>query len=174
MQDKERLLREANESDLPAILEIYNEAILNTTAVYDYEPHTLEMRRAWFIAKQEAGIPVFVTEIAGKIAGFSSWGPFRSWAAYRYTAENLVYVHPDYRGFGLGEQLTRLVIDAARKQGIHTLVAGIDASNETSIRLHEKLGFRRVARFEQVGYKFGRWLDLDFMQLIFDAHEKPA
>ncbi|MGV3631713.1 MAG: GNAT family N-acetyltransferase [Bacteroidota bacterium] len=163
------VIRTAGEADLPAILEIYNDAILHTTAVYDYEPHTLEMRRDWFRGKQQGGIPVFVAEINAEIAGFSSYGPFRSWAAYQYTMENLVYISPAFRGLGLGQKLTLAVIEAAREKGVHTLVAGIDATNLPSLKLHAKLGFREVARFEQVGYKFEKWLDLVFMQLIFET-----
>lgn len=174
MKTGEISIREAFEADLPAILAIYNDAILNTTAVYDYEPHTLEMRQSWFLGKQQAGIPVFVAVVDGEIAGFSSYGPFRAWAAYRFTMENLVYVDPRFRGLGLGEKLTLAVLDSARENGIHTLVAGIDTTNEASIRLHRKLGFKETARLEQVGFKFGRWLDLLFMQLIFESADHPS
>jgi phosphinothricin acetyltransferase len=168
------IIRKAVESDLPAILAIYNDAILHTTAVYDYEPHTLEMRQSWFRQKQESGIPVFVAETGGETLGFSSYGPFRAWAAYRYTMENLVYINPSFRGLGLGEKLTLAVINAARENGVHTLVAGIDATNIISLKLHAKLGFKEVARFEQVGFKFGKWLDLVFMQLLFDTPGNPG
>ena len=162
-------IRTATEKDLPAILEIYNEAILNTTAVYDYTPHTLAMRRDWFAAKQTEGYPVFVAELHGDIAGFASLGPFRAWDAYRYTAENSLYVAPSYRGQGIGRQLLSSLIEAARVMNLHAIVAGIDASNTVSLNLHERYGFEEVAHFRQVGYKFDRWLDLKFMELILTA-----
>jgi L-amino acid N-acyltransferase YncA len=159
-------IREANISDLPQILNIYNDVILNTTAVYDYDPHTPEMRAAWFKTKQEQGFPVFVMEDSGRIAGFSSIGPFRAWAAYQYTVENSVYVDSAYRGKGIGKKLMEPLIQAVKDRKLHSIVAGIDASNNESIRLHEGFGFQEVAHFKEVGYKFGRWLDLKFLQLI--------
>jgi len=159
-------IREAIESDLPQLLNIYNEIILNTTAVYDYEPHSLEMRRQWFDAKKEQGFPIFVAEDSERILGFSSIGPFRAWAAYKYSVENSVYVAAGARGHGVGRLLLAPLIDAARKLNLHTIIAGIDAMNEASLRLHKSFGFEEVADFKQVGWKFGRWLDLKFLQLI--------
>jgi len=159
-------IRKAIESDLPQLLTIYNEIILNTTAVYDYEPHSMEMRRQWFHAKKEQGFPVFVAEDGERILGFSSIGPFRAWAAYKYSVENSVYVAANYRGQGVGKLLLAPLIDAAGKLKLHTIIAGIDATNETSLRLHKSFGFEEVAYFKQVGWKFERWLDLKFLQLI--------
>ena len=159
-------IREAIESDLPQLLNIYNEIILNTTAVYDYEPHSLEMRRQWFDAKKEQGFPIFVAEDSERILGFSSIGPFRAWAAYKYSVENSVYVAAGARGHGVGRLLLAPLIEAARKLNLHTIIAGIDAMNEASLRLHKSFGFEEVADFKQVGWKFGRWLDLKFLQLI--------
>jgi len=158
--------REATIEDLPSILEIYNDAILNTTAVYDYKPHTLEMRKQWFDAKQQQGFPVFVAEEDGEIVGFSSIGPFRAWEAYKYSVENSIYVKEGCRGKGIGKLLLKPLIEAARQLNLHTIIAGIDATNEVSIKLHAQFGFEEVAYFKQVGYKFDRWLDLKFMQLI--------
>ncbi len=159
-------IREAIESDLPQLLTIYNEIILNTTAVYDYEPHSMEMRRQWFHAKKEQGFPVFVAEDGERILGFSSIGPFRAWAAYKYSVENSVYVAANARGQGFGRLLLAPLIDAAGKLNLHTIIAGIDATNEASLRLHKSFGFEEVAHFKEVGWKFGRWLDLKFLQLI--------
>ena len=159
-------IRKAIESDLPQLLIIYNEIILNTTAVYDYEPHSMEMRRQWFHAKKEQGFPVFVAEDGERILGFSSIGPFRAWAAYKYSVENSVYVAANARGQGVGKLLLAPLIDAAGKLRLHTIIAGIDATNETSLRLHKSFGFEEVAYFKQVGWKFERWLDLKFLQLI--------
>jgi L-amino acid N-acyltransferase len=159
-------IRNATERDLPALLEIYNDIILHTTAVYDYEPHTLEMRKAWFKTKEEQGFPVFVAEEDGKILGFSSIGPFRAWAAYKYSVENSVYVASSERGKGIGKLLIPPLIEAAKQLKLHTIIAGIDASNEASIKLHKSFGFEEVAHFKEVGWKFGRWLDLKFLQLL--------
>ena len=159
-------IRPATAADLPSILAIYNDAILHTTAVYDYTPHTLEMRQAWFTAKQQAGFPVLVAEVLGQVAGFGSLGAFRAWEAYRYTAENSLYVDPHYRSQGLGKQLLANLMDAAIAMQLHAIVAGIDADNTISLKLHEQFGFQEVAHFPQVGYKFDRWLDLKFMQKL--------
>lgn len=159
-------IRHATEDDLPAILEIYNDVILHTTAVYDYEPHTLEMRRQWFITKKEQGFPVFVAADDEKLVGLSSIGPFRAWAAYKYSVENSVYVSADSRGRGIGKLLIPPLIVVARELGLHTIIAGIDAANEASLKLHEHFGFKEVAHFREVGYKFDRWLDLKFLQLV--------
>jgi phosphinothricin acetyltransferase len=165
-------IRAATETDLPAILEIYNEAILNTTAVYDYTPHTLAMRRDWFAAKQARGYPILVAELPDSIAGFAALGAFRAWDAYRYTAENSLYVAPSHRGQGVGKQLLVSLIEAAQAMDLHAIVAGIDADNTVSLNLHRRYGFEEVAHFRQVGYKFDRWLDLKFMQLILESGVK--
>lgn len=159
-------IRQANEHDLPAMLDIYNEIILNTTAVWHSDPHTLEMRREWFATKKEQGFPVFVAEEEGRMAGFSTFGPFRPWVGYRFTVENSVYVAADSRGKGVAKLLMPPLIDAAKELNLHAIVAGIEASNEASIALHEKFGFVEVAHFKEVGYKFNRWMDLKFLELI--------
>ena len=159
-------IRHATENDLPEILAIYNEVIMNTTAVYDYEPHTLEMRQQWFRTKQEQGFPIFVATENEKIVGLSSIGPFRAWAAYKFSVENSVYVASNSRGKGIGKLLLPPLIRAAQNLGLHTIIAGIDATNEASIKLHLHFGFEEVAHFKEVGFKFNRWLDLKFFQLI--------
>jgi L-amino acid N-acyltransferase len=159
-------VRTAIEADLPALLVIYNDIIVQTTAVYDYEPHTLDMRKAWFEAKQKDRYPVFVAEEDQKLFGFSSLGPFRAWAAYQFTAENSVYVAASERGKGIGRLLMAPLIAAAGDRHLHALIAGIDASNAASLRLHRSFGFEEVAHFKEVGYKFGRWLDLKFLERI--------
>jgi phosphinothricin acetyltransferase len=168
------IIRHAEHRDLPQLLEIYNDIILTTTAVYDYRPHTLEMRRQWFEAKREQGFPVFVAEEEDGIVGFSSIGPFRNWAAYKYSVENSIYVSKEKRGKGIGKLLLPPLIDAAKKLEMHTIIAGIDATNEPSLKLHKSFGFEEVAHFKQVGYKFERWLDLKFLQLILSGPQKPV
>ena len=152
--------------DVPALLEIYNHIIINTTAVWHEEPHTLLMRQQWFAEKVEKKLPVFVAEENNIVVGFSTIGPFRPWFGYRFTVENSVYVAAESRGKGVAKLLMPPLIDAARQLGLHAIVAGIEASNEASIELHKKFGFIEVAHFKEVGYKFERWLDLKFLELI--------
>jgi L-amino acid N-acyltransferase len=160
------IIREGVEADLPELLSIYNDIILHTTAVYDYEPHTMDMRKQWWDTKRQQGFPVFVAMHEGKIVGFSSIGPFRAWAAYKYSVENSIYVAAEARGKGIGKLLLPPLIEAAKKLQLHTIIAGIDATNEASLKLHKSFGFKEVAHFREVGWKFGRWLDLKFLQLI--------
>jgi L-amino acid N-acyltransferase len=159
-------VRHATENDLPQVLDIYNDIIRNTTAVYYYEPHTLEMRKAWFNEKKEQGFPIFVAEENGVVLGMSTIGPFRVPTAYKFSVENTVHVAAHARGRGVGKLLMPPIIEAARGLKMHTIIAGIDASNEVSLRLHERFGFVEVAHFKEVGFKFDRWLDLKFLQLV--------
>jgi L-amino acid N-acyltransferase YncA len=165
-------IRDACNDDLPAILEIYNDAILTTTAVYSEKPHTLEMRQQWYNERIENNFPVFVAEEDGDIVGFSSFGHFRAWPCYRYTVEISVYVKAASRGRGVGKLLIRRLIDRAREMNMHTVIAGINSDNEVSLKLHRGLGFVEVAHFKEVGYKFGHWLDLKFLELLLD--NKPG
>ena len=127
------IIGNATERDLPGILEVYNEAILHTTAVYQEDTHTLAMRKTWFDEKQQSGIPVFVATIDQQFAGFSSYGPFRNWPGYRFTIEHSVYVKDGFRGMGIGRMLVRSVIEHARLEKMHAIIAGIDAAGEASI-----------------------------------------
>lgn len=168
------MIRFADRGDLAAILEIYNQAILNTTAVYDYKPHTLEDRTAWFEKKVGDGLPVLVCEEDNRVVGFATFGPFRAWPAYKYTIEHSVYVHQHHRGRHIGTALLRELIRIADERGYATMVAGIDAGNEGSILLHEKLGFSRCGTIRKAGYKFGRWLDLRLYQRELRGPDKPT
>jgi L-amino acid N-acyltransferase YncA len=168
------LIRPAEEKDLQGILEIYNDAILNTTAVYDYKLHTIEMRKKWFADKQVAKHPVFVAIVDDKVAGFSSYGYFRAWEAYKYTVEHSVYVHPGFRGKGIAKKLLFEIIEAAKENDVHALIAGIDANNSVSINLHNQFHFKHVGHFNQVGYKFNKWLDLVFMELLLETPKSPT
>jgi phosphinothricin acetyltransferase len=165
--------RTAMESDLPAILAIYNHAILTSTAVYDYEPDTMVMRQAWFAAKTKSGMPVFVSEDEDGVSGFATYGAFRNRAGYRYSVEHSVYISEAKRGLGHGRLLLSTLIEAASRHSMHTMIASVDAQNEISIHLHLKLGFAQVAHFREVGYKFDRWLDLIFLQKILDPSTRP-
>jgi L-amino acid N-acyltransferase len=158
-----------------AILDIFNEAILTSTALYDYQPRTLASMANWFAAKDQGGFPVIGIENAdGTLMAFGSFGSFRAFPAYKYTVEHSVYVHKDHRGAGLGKVVMQALIEAARARDVHAMVAAIDATNAASIALHERLGFRHVGTLPQVGFKFGRWLDLAFCQLLLDTPANPV
>jgi phosphinothricin acetyltransferase len=157
-------IRPATPDDLPAILDIYNEVIRHSTAVYCDDPVDLAERQAWFAARQDKGYPVLVACDAGSVIGYASFGDFRSFPGYRYTVEHSVHIMPAARGKGIGAQLVNALLPLARKQGKHVMVGAIDAANEGSIRFHRRLGFVEVARMPEVGFKFDRWLDLVFMQ----------
>jgi phosphinothricin acetyltransferase len=157
------------------ILAIFNEAILNSTALYDYEPRTPEMMVAWFENKQKGGFPVIgVVGDGGELLGFASYGTFRAWPAYKYSVEHSIYVSAPHRGKGLGKLLLQEVIESARAQNYHVLIGGIDSQNGASIKLHKRFGFEHAGTIRQVGYKFGRWLDLDFYQLVLETPEGPV
>jgi phosphinothricin acetyltransferase len=166
-------IRAAKEEDLPSILAIYNHIIINTTAVYHYQPHTMEMRKAWYDGRIKEGLPVFVAEDDGVVVGFSSFGPFRPWPAYKYTMENSVYVADGQRGKGIGRLLMEPLIRVAREMDVHAIIAVIDATNDASVQLHRSFGFEEVGHFREVGYKFDQWLDLKFMELVLDTPRNP-
>ena len=169
MEHVDRTIRHALESDLPGILAIYNDVIASSTAVYTETPSTLEDRRTWWAERTKQGFDVFVAVEGGEVVGFASFGPFRPWPGYRFTVEHSVHVRADRRGAGVGTALMHEIIAAARRQHKHVLIAGVDAQNAASIQFHERLGFERVAHFRQVGFKFGRWLDLVFLQLMLES-----
>lgn len=164
------MIRNAERKDLPEILEIYNDAILNTTAVYTYNAQNLKERESWFEAKVLANEPIFVYELDGKAVGFATYGQFRNWPAYLYSIEHSIYVDKHYRGQGIASKLLSHLITDAKERNYRTIVAGIDASNDSSIQLHEKFGFTHAGTVKNVGYKFERWLDLAFYQ--YDLHAK--
>jgi L-amino acid N-acyltransferase YncA len=158
-----------------AILQIFNEAIANSTALYDYRPRTPEFMATWFEAKARGHYPVLgVEDDDGALAGFASYGPFRPHPAYKYTIEHSVYVDTRCRGQGVGRMLLGAIVLAAEKQDYHVMVGGIDAANAVSIRLHESLGFTSCGIVKHAGFKFGRWLDLAFYQLILRTPATPV
>ena len=161
-------IRPALREDVSAILEIVNYSIIHTTANYNYEPQTLEIQLKWFDDKLASGFPVIVSEINGAVAGFGAYGTFREKIGYQFTVEHSVYVSNDQIGKGIGKLLLSELIVIAKKQGFHTMIGGIDAANESSIAFHSKFGFNECGVIRQAGYKFDRWLDLQFMQLILE------
>ena len=159
-------IRDATESDLPAILAITNEAIANTTAVWNSTPATLEARTAWMRDRQARGFPVLVATDGGEVVGFASFGDFRPFEGYLHTVEHSIYVAPEAQGRGVGKALLAALVGRARALGKHVIVGGIEAGNAASIALHARAGFVETGRLTEVGQKFGRWLDLVFMQLM--------
>jgi L-amino acid N-acyltransferase YncA len=159
-------IREAAETDLPRILEITNQAIAHTTAVWSVTPATLEARLVWLRERTARGFPVLVAEHGGVVLGFASYGDFRPWEGYIHTVEHSVYVHPDARGRGVGRALLTALIAHASRSGRHVMVGGIEATNTASIALHKWAGFTEAGVLREVGRKFDRWLDLLFMQKV--------
>lgn len=158
-------IRPAQTADLPAILEIVNHIILTSTTNYSYEPETLTDRQEWFNRQEATNMPVIVAEKGGQVIGYGSYGPFRNKIGYRFTVEHSVYVRPDHHKAGVGRRLLETLIQLAKDQGMHIMIAGIDTQNPGSFIFHQKMGFEQVAHFREVGYKFNQWLDLIFMQL---------
>lgn len=157
-----------------AILEILNDAIVNSTALYDYRPRPPESMVEWFKTKESGRFPVIgAIDEGGTLAGFATYGTFRAWPAYKYSIEHSVYVHKAHRGKGIGKGLMRELIGAAKLQQYHCMIGGIDIANVGSIAMHEKLGFGHAGTIRQAGFKFGRWLDLGFWQLLLETPQEP-
>ena len=158
-----------------AILDILSDAIVNSTALYDYKPRSLESMTGWFEAKESGRFPVIGAVADDKtLLGFASFGTFRPWPAYKYSVEHSVYVHNDHRGKGIGFTLMRQLISAATEQQYHVMIGGIDIANIARIALHEKLGFVHAGTIQQAGFKFNSWLDLGFYQLILKTPDHPV
>lgn len=175
------LIRQARVEDLPAILDIFNALIAGSTAVYTEAPVDLEERLSWFRSRTEAGFPVLVAESGHgqgadehrAILGYASFGLFRGiWPGYRHTVEHSVHVHQAHRGRGVGSALVKALFPIAQAMGVHVMVGAIDADNAGSQRLHRRLGFVQTGLLPEVGRKFGRWLDLVFMQRVLS--EEPS
>lgn len=168
------IIKPCGEQQLPEILAILNDAILNSTALYDYKPRNMGNMETWYEAKLKGNFPVIgIFDASDKLLGFGSYGTFRAWPAYKYTVEHSVYVKSDARGNGLGKVLMQEIINNAILQDYHVLVGGIDATNSVSIKLHESLGFTYSGTIKQAGFKFGRWLDLAFYQLTLKTPVHP-
>jgi len=159
------VVRDAIKSDLPALLEIYNHAVRTSPATFDLAPQTLAQRRRWF-SGHKGPHPLVVAERGGAVVGYASLSEFRDKPGYSRSAEDSVYVHPEFQGKGIGMLLLREIIARATKLGYHTIIAGIVPPNEASFRLHKRLGFERVGNFREVGFKFSRWQDVTFYQLF--------
>ncbi|MBB3173607.1 phosphinothricin acetyltransferase [Endobacter medicaginis] len=159
-------LRHATDADLPALLAIANHAITHTTANWSREPTTLDERAAW-LARQAAGnFPILVADRAGTVLGYASYGPFHPKDGYDRTVEHSVYVTPDAQGQGLGRRLLEAMIDHATRRGMHAMIGLVAADNTGSLALHRACGFTETARLPEVGFKFGRWLDLVYVHRL--------
>lgn len=158
------IVRSATEADLPGILAIYNDAVLNTTASWNETPVVLDERRAWLALRHAQGYPVLVAELGDVLAGYASFGDFRPFDAYRWTVEHSVYVAAGLQRRGLGRALLEALFPLAQNLGKRVMIGGIDAANVASLAMHASLGFRETGRMPGVGRKFGRTLDLVLMQ----------
>ncbi|MEI4768060.1 N-acetyltransferase family protein [Psychrobacillus sp. FJAT-51614] len=167
------MIRPIQEKDLLDILDIYNDAILNTTAVYTYKPQTLENRQQWYQQKMDEGYPILVFELDNRVAGFATFGPFRAWPAYKYSIEHSIYVSKEFRKKGIATALMNDLIAIANEREYRTLIAGIDATNEKSIAMHKNFGFVHSGTINKAGFKFNRWLDLAFYQLDLSGPKNP-
>jgi L-amino acid N-acyltransferase len=168
-------LRLCTEQQLNEILEIYNDAILNSTALYDYKTRTMDMMHVWYADKLKGNYPVIgAFDEKNILLGFSTYGKFRVQPAYKYTVEHSVYVRPDRRGQGIGKILLQEIIKKAGEQDFHVMMGVIDASNSVSMKLHVKEGFVLAGILKEVGYKFGKWLDAAFYQLTLKTPDDPV
>jgi len=158
-------IREATAEDLGAIEGIYNHYVIHSACTYQETPGSLEERRTWFDA-HGPGYPIIVAEIDGKIVGYGSLSPFHSRSGYRFTVENAVYVRDEFRGRGIGGLLLGELIRRAHLLGFRAIIACVDAEQTASLRLHERHGFVRCGLFRQIGFKFGRWLDVVYLELV--------
>ena len=169
------LIRDALETDLPALRDIFNDAVLNTTAIWMDNVVDLANRQAWFAARAQQGYPILVAENAdGEVVGYASFGDWRPFDGFCHTVEHSVYIRADQRGKGLGPQLLTALIERAKACDKHVMVAAIESGNAASIGLHQRLGFAITGQMPQVGRKFGRWLDLTLMQRILPAADSGS
>lgn len=160
-------VRPATGADLPAINAIYAEAVLQTVTTWDYEPMDMERREAWFATHEKERLPVLVAvNEAGTVLGWASLSRYNHRPGYRFTVENSVYVGKEHQGRGAGRRLLATLINEARRSGMHSIVAAIDGENDASLRLHRAFGFESAGRVREAGFKFDRWLDVVYLQLL--------
>jgi phosphinothricin acetyltransferase len=157
-------IRDAVQADFEEITSIYNEVLTNSTAIYNDRPTTCEERIAWWKGRLEQGYPVLVAADDRGVAGFATFGDFRPWPGYRFTVEGTVHIHSGLRGRGVGTELLKTLIERAGALRKHIMIAGVDSENAASLRFLERFGFQRVGRLREVGFKFGRFLDLVFLE----------
>jgi L-amino acid N-acyltransferase len=157
-------IRDAVEADFDEVTAIYNEILTNSTAIYNDVPVSRANRLELWQSRLQLGYPMLVAVDAGQILGFATFGDFRPWPGYRFTVEGTIHIHASARGKGVGTQLLKQLVERAAALGKHSILAGVDSGNEASLRFLERFGFRHVAYFPEIGYKFGRFLNLRFLQ----------
>jgi phosphinothricin acetyltransferase len=162
-------IRDAVEADFDAITAIYNEVVTTSTAIYNDCPTTCDERLAWWRSRREQGYPVLVAAEGTSIIGFATFGDFRPWPGYRFTVEGTIHIRSSSRGQGVGTGLLKILLHRAKALGKHSMIAGVDSENKASLRFLERFGFERVAYLREVGFKFGRFLDLIFLQYWMSA-----
>ncbi len=162
------VLRESKRSDLRALLDIYNHVVKTSHATFDLVPQTLTQRRRW-LSEHRGKFPLIVAEVQGEVVGYAAISSFRSRPAYSKTGESSVYVRQGFRAKGVGTLVMKEMVARAACLGYHTIVAGIALPNVPSVKLHERLGFELVGSFREVGFKFGKWRDVAFYQLVLEG-----
>ena len=162
------LVRSVQPSDAVAIARIYNYYVLNTIITFEEEPVDADEMAARLAGVASAPLPWLVVESGGEVVGYAYASPWKSRRGYRFSVESSVYLHPEHLGHGWGSLLYAALLDDLRQLPIHTVIGGVALPNAASVRLHEKLGFRKVAHFSEVGLKFGRWIDVGYWQLLLN------
>ena len=162
------IIRPYQTEDTQAILDIINYNILHSTALYDYTIRTYEQQKAILEDKIAKQFPIIVAQLEGIIVGFGMYSEFRFREAYKFTVEHSVYVDQNHHGKGIGKMVLSELIQLAKQQKLHTMIAVIDSENKSSVDFHEKFGFKTVGLIKESGYKFDRWLHSVFMQLILE------
>jgi L-amino acid N-acyltransferase YncA len=157
-------IRDAVEADFDGITAIYNEVLTHSTAIYNDRPAEVEDRIAWWRGRQAQSYPVLVAMDEEGVAGFATFGDFRPWPGYRFTVEGTIHIRSSARGHGIGSELLKELVARAKALGKHSMLAGVDSENAASLRFLERFGFKQVGYLPEVGYKFGRFLDLVFLQ----------
>lgn len=163
-------VRDACRNDLPFILELMNNAILKGTSIYEAKARDQNFIETWFSKKQAEKFPVLVYDINQKPRAFATYGAFRSGSAYRLSVEQSIHVHKNFQGKGIGKQLLLFLIERAKKEGRHAMIAGIDSENRKSLRFHKNMGFQEVGKFPEIAFKFEKWLDVVLLQLMLNPN----
>jgi L-amino acid N-acyltransferase YncA len=160
-------IRDADEDDAAAISALYNATVSTTTVAWTEEHESVAARQEWYRKQRAAGNSVLVAEADGRVIGFASYGEFRNatkWPGYRFTVEHTIHIDAAHQGIGVGGALLEALVERATAACLHVMIGAIDGENDGSIRFHERHGFVEVARIHEVGFKFGRWLDLVLVQ----------
>ncbi len=160
------IIRDYRQADLAQLTAIYNDAVINTTAIFNERVVDETDRARWVEARLALGYPLLIAEVDGVAAGYATFGDFRAFDGFRFTVEHSIYVDSRFRRRGIARALLPVVAERAKAIGKHVMIGGITAENEASLRLHAEAGFVEVGRMPEVGRKFDRWLDLVFMQKI--------